>query len=73
MCKTDAEGHNTGYIAQVCHCYGIGQNVLDYLLRVTDTANVENERYKAFCALVKRIQREKYRPQYPANFFCSKI
>ena len=73
MCKADAEGHNTGYIAQICHYYGIGQNVLDYLLRVTDRANVENERYKAFCALVKRIQREKYRPQYPANFFCSKI
>lgn len=73
MCKTDVKGHNTGYIAQVCHYYGIGQNVLDYLLRITDTANVENGKYKAFCALVKRIQGEKYRPQYPANFFCSKI
>lgn len=73
MCKTDVKGHNTGYIAQVCQQYGIGQNVLDYLLRITDTANIENERYKAFCTLVKRIQREKYHPQYPANFFCSKI
>lgn len=70
---TSPQGHASGFVAQVCRDYGIGENVLDYLLRITDTANLENERYKAFCALVKRIQRERYHPQYPANFFCSKI
>ena len=67
------EGHAPGYIAQVCYQYGIGQNVMDYLLRMTDNANKDDRRYKTFCSLVKRIQREKYNPQYPANFFCSKL
>ena len=70
---TQPEGHAPGYIAQVCCQYGIGQNVLDYLLRVTDNANKNDRRYKQFCSLVNRIQREKYNPQYPANFFCSKL
>lgn len=73
IAATQPEGHAPGYIAQVCCQYGIGQNVLDYLLRVTDNANKNDRRYKQFCSLVNRIQREKYNPQYPANFFCSKL
>lgn len=73
IAATQPEGHAPGYIAQVCCQYGIGQNVLDYLLRVTDNANKDDRRYKQFCGIVNRIQREKYNPQYPANFFCSKL
>lgn len=73
IANTQPEGHAPGYIAQVCCSYGIGQNVLDYLLRVTDNANKSDRRYKVFCSLVQRIQREKYTPTYPANFFCSKL
>lgn len=73
IAATQPEGHAPGYIAQVCCQYGIGQNVLDYLLRVTNNANKDDRRYKQFCSLVNRIQREKYSPQYPANFFCSKL
>lgn len=73
IAATQPDGHAPGYIAQVCCQYGIGQNVLDYLLEVTDNANKTDRRYKQFCSLVNRIQREKYSPQYPANFFCSKL
>lgn len=73
MTSTQPEGHAPGYVAQVCCQYGIGQNVLDYLLRVTDNANKTDRRYKQFCSIVSRIQREHYSPQYPANFFCSKL
>ena len=73
MAENQPEGHAPGYIAQVCSQYGIGQNVMDYLLRVTDNANKEDRRYKQFCSLVSRIQKEHYNPQYPANFFCSKL
>lgn len=73
ICSSEAPGHSAGYIAQVCRDYGIGENVLEYLMKITDNGNVTNSRYLAFCALVKRIQSEKYHPNLPANFFCSKI
>lgn len=73
IAATQPEGHAPGYVAQVCCQYGIGQNVLDHLLRVTDNANKTDRLYKAFCGLVQRIQRDKYTPTYPANFFCSKL
>lgn len=73
IAATQPDGHAPGYVAQVCCQYGIGQNVLDYLLRVTDNADKNNRHYKQFCSLVSRIQRDKYYPQYPANFFCSKL
>lgn len=66
-------GHAPGYVAQVCFQYGIGRAVLDYILRITDNASLTNDRYKAFAALIKRIQAERYTPSYPANFVLSKI
>lgn len=73
IAQTQPEGHAPGYVAQVCRQWGMGQNVLDYLLRITDNAALTNTRYKAFCGLVAKITREKYSPKYPANFFCSKL
>lgn len=73
IAQTQPEGHAPGYVAQVCRQWGMGQNVLDYLLRITDNAAITNTRYKAFCGLVAKITREKYSPKYPANFFCSKL
>lgn len=73
ICKTDPEGHACGYIAQVCMQYGMGRNVYNALCRVTEDAKVSNPTYRKFCTLVERIQKEKYRPEYPANFFFSKI
>lgn len=68
-----SEGHAQGYIMQVCIQYGMGRNVYNALCRVTEDARVSNPTYRKFCALVERIQKEKYRPEYPANFFFSKI
>lgn len=67
------EGHNPGYIAQVCLHYGIGKNVYYALVELTENAKLTNSNYIKFCAIVKRIQAEKYRPEYPANFFFAKI
>ena len=73
FCKDNPDGHCPGYIAQVCYHYGIGKNAYYGLIDATDNANLSNPTYKKFCTLVKRIQAEKYRPEYPANFFFSKI
>ena len=73
IAQTQPEGHAPGYVAQVCHQWKMGQNVLDYLLRITDNAALTHPRYKAFVGLVAKITREKYSPKYPANFFCSKL
>ena len=73
IAKSQLPGHAQGYIAQVCIQYGMGENIYKALLELTDEANTSNSIYKKFCALVKRIQAEKYRPEYPANFFFSKI
>lgn len=73
IARTQPEGHAPGYVAQVCRQYGIGQNVLDYLLRRTDNAAINNSRYTSFVNLIKRIEKERYMPKHPANFICSKI
>ena len=73
IASTQPEGHASGFVADVCRRYGIGQNVLNLLLRATNNADLGNRRYIAFAALIRRIEVEKYRPEYPANFICSKI
>lgn len=73
IAATQPEGHAPGYVAQICHRYGIGKNVLDYLLKITDNARLTNPRYIALVGLIRRISEEKYTPKYPANFICSKI
>lgn len=71
--KTSPEGHAPGYVAQVCHQYGIGQNVLDFIVERTNNADTTNPLYIKFCALVRRIEAEKWAPKHPANFICSKL
>lgn len=71
--KNSHEGHAPGYIAQVCIQYGMGENVLNFLCEATNNADLGNDTYKKFCALVRRIQQEKYTLKYPANFFLSKL
>ena len=73
IAQTQPEGHAPGYVAQVCRQWKMGQNVLDYLLRITDNAALTHPRYKALVGIVNKITREKYSPKYPANFFCSKL
>ena len=73
LTRTAPEGHAPGYIAQVCLQYGIGENVLNFLSERTNNAEVGHPLYKKFCALVQRVQAEKYPLKYPANFFLSKL
>lgn len=73
LAQTSQEGHAPGYIAQVCIQYGMGENVLNFLCEATNNADLGNDTYKKFCALVRRIQAEKYTLKYPANFFLSKL
>lgn len=73
LCKTSPEGHAPGYIAQVCIRYGMGSNVLDFLCEATEGAKVTNATYLKFCAIVKRVEGQKWRPEHPANFFLSKL
>lgn len=73
LTRTSPEGHAPGYIAQVCLQYGMGENVLNFLCESTDNANLTHPLYIKFCALVRRIQAEKYTLKFPANFFLSKL
>ena len=73
VAKSQVPGHARGYIMQVCLQYGMGKNVFSALCELTNDADVSQPTYKKFVTIVKRIQAEKYRPEYPANFFFSKI
>lgn len=73
LAKNHQEGCAPGYLAQVCVRYNMGENVLAKLQELTENGNTTNSLYRKFCALVARIQREKWEPQQPANFFLSKL
>lgn len=73
LTSSSPEGHAPGYIAQVCIQYGMGSRVLDFLCEATNNAELTHPTYVKFCALVRRIQAEKYPIKYPANFFLSKL
>lgn len=69
----DPEGHNTGYIAQVCWHYGVGENTFNFLCERSNNADMTHPLYKKFCALVKRIQADKFTPKKPDAFFIKKL
>lgn len=72
LAKTSPEGHNPGYVAQVCLYYGMKESTCDYICENSDNANLSNAYYKRFCAIVKRIQAEKWHPSHPDGFFLKK-
>lgn len=67
------DGTGVGYIAQCCWHFGIGKNVYDFLVKLTDGGNLTNDYYLKFCALVRRVQAEKYPIKLPNNFFVKKL
>lgn len=71
--ETAPSGSGCGYIAQVCWHYGMGENVYCLLCKLTDGGNLTNSLYQHFCALVKRVQAEKYPIKMPNNFFLKKL
>lgn len=73
LCEHSHEGYNTGYIAQVCAHYGVGENVFNFICERSNNADLTSPLYKSFCALVKRIQAEKFTPKQPNAFFLKKL
>lgn len=73
LSMTQAEGHAPGYVAQVCLQYGMSEGALNFLCEHTNNAEVTHPTYKRFCALVKRIQAEKWTPKHPDGFFLKKV
>lgn len=71
-CAEDDKEHNAGYVAQVCLYYGMLESTCEILIEKTGGACLTNASYKRFCALVKRIQGEKWRPDHPDGFFLKK-
>lgn len=73
LSMTQAEGHAPGYVAQVCLQYGMSEGALNFLCERTNNAEVTNPTYLKFCAIVRRIQAEKWVPKHPDGFFLKKV
>ena len=71
--RTSPDGNAPGYIAQTCVKWNIGERVMEWLCKMTDNANIKNPRYIALVKAIDDMDKGKVRPQYPANFLCSKI
>lgn len=70
---TQQEGHAPGYVAQVCLQYGMSEGALNFLCEHSNNADLNHPTYKRFCALVRRIQAEKFTPKHPDGFFLKKL
>lgn len=73
LCSTQGEGHAPGYVAQVCMHYGMTEATCNFICERSNNAEVTNSTYKAFSALVRRIQAEKFTPKHPDGFFLKKL
>lgn len=73
LSSTQQEGHAPGYVAQVCLHFGMTEAVCDFICERSNNAEVGHPIYNKFCALVRRINQEKWTPNHPANFFLSKL
>lgn len=73
LSRTQQEGHAPGYIAQVCLQYGMSEGALNFLCEHSNNADLTHPTYKRFCALVRRIQGEKWAPKHPDGFFLKKV
>lgn len=73
MCGKQPQGHAPGYVAQVGLQYGMTEAAVNFICERSENADITHPTYKAFCALVKRIQQEKWRPDHPDNFFLKKL
>lgn len=73
ICSTQPEGHAPGFVAQVCLQYGMTEETHNFICEHSNNAKVDDPTFKRFCALVKRIQAEKWVPKHPDNFFIKKL
>lgn len=67
------EGHGYGYLLQECYRRKISLGAFNYILRNSNNADLTNSTYRAFCALCKRVDAEKYQVKMPDNFYLSKL
>lgn len=67
------DGHAPAFLAQVCLQYGMGENVLEALQKLTNNAEVGNPSYQAFCDNLRAIQAKNWKPNMPANYFLRKL
>lgn len=73
LSSSQPQGHAPGYVAQVCLHFGMTEAVCDFICERSNNAEVGHPIYNKFCALVRRINQEKWTPNHPANFFLSKL
>lgn len=73
LSMTQNEGHAPGYVAQICYQYGMSEGALNFLCEHSNNADLTHPTYKRFCALVRRIQGEKFTPKHPDGFFLKKV
>ena len=73
LSSSQPSGHSPGYIAQVCMHFGMTEAVCDFICERSNNAEIGDPIYNKFCALVRRINQEKWVPNHPANFFLSKL
>lgn len=73
LSKTQPEGHAPAFVAQVCLHYGMKEATCDFICERSDNASLTNAYYQRFCAIVKRIQKEKWVPKHPDAFFLKKV
>lgn len=66
-------GHAHAYVAQVCMAYRMSVATYEELVSLTSSANVKSLSYRRFVDLVKRIQRDKFKPDHPDAFFLAKM
>ena len=73
MGKISPEGHNTGYVAQECKFYGVGENVFNFICEQSNNADMTHPLFLKFRELVRRIHAEKWHPKQPNAFFLKKL
>ena len=73
LSSTQQEGHAPAYVAQVCMHFGMTEAVCDFICERTNNAEVTHPIYRKFCAIVTRLNGEKWKPNLPANFFLAKL
>lgn len=68
-----SEGHGYGYLLQECYRRKISLGAFNFILSHSNNAELTNSTYRAFCALCKRVDAEKYPVKLPDNFYLSKL
>lgn len=67
------EGHAVIFLAQACMKHKISLEAYNFIVEQSNRADINNSIYRRFCAIVSKMEREKYIPKYPSNFILSKI